>query len=84
MIHEFRHTLGTLTGRNFASGMAQAVMGRRSRKSAEQYFHPIEDMAAEAREKLSQNYHGDSVKRGKRQTGNDTPDNKNGRCTVSI
>jgi integrase len=51
-IHEVRHTLGTLAGRNFAPGMVQAVMGHRSRKSAEAYFHPTEEMGAEVRERI--------------------------------
>lgn len=57
-IHEIRHTLGTIAGREFTPGMVQAVMGHRSRKSAEAYFHPTEEMAAEVRKviitKLSQ------------------------------
>lgn len=51
-IHEVRHTLGTLAGKEFTAGMVQAAMGHRSRKSAEVYFHPDEEMAAEVREKI--------------------------------
>lgn len=51
-VHEVRHTLGTLAGRSFSPGMVQAAMGHRSRKSAEQYFHPDESMAAEVRRKI--------------------------------
>jgi hypothetical protein len=51
-IHEVRHTLGTLAGERFTPGVVQALMGYRSRKSAEAYFHPTEEMAAEARQKI--------------------------------
>lgn len=51
-IHEIRHTLGTLAGKSFTPGMVQAAMGHRSRKSAEAYFHPNDDMAREVREKI--------------------------------
>jgi integrase len=51
-IHEVRHTLGTLAGQHFAPGMVQAAMGHRSRRSAEAYFHPSEEMAAEVRRKI--------------------------------
>jgi integrase len=51
-IHEVRHTLGTMAGKNFSPGMVQAAMGHRSRKSAEAYFHPNEEMAAEVRRKI--------------------------------
>ena len=51
-IHEVRHTLGTVAGKYFSPGMVQAAMGHRSRKSAEAYFHPSEDMAAEVRQKI--------------------------------
>jgi len=51
-IHEVRHTLGTLAGKSFTPGMVQAAMGHRSRKSAEVYFHPTEEMAAEVRQKI--------------------------------
>lgn len=51
-IHEVRHTLGTLAGKSFTPGMVQAAMGHRSRKSAEVYFHPTEEMAAEVRRKI--------------------------------
>lgn len=51
-IHEVRHTLGTLAGKNFSPGMVQAAMGHQSRKSAEVYFHPDEDMASEVRQKI--------------------------------
>lgn len=52
-IHEVRHTLGTVAGKFFTPGMVQAAMGHRSRKSAEVYFHPDEEMAAEVREKIT-------------------------------
>ena len=51
-IHEARHTLGTVAGKYFTPGMVQAAMGHRSRKSAEAYFHPSEEMAAEVRRKI--------------------------------
>jgi integrase len=51
-IHEVRHTLGTLAGKKFTPGVVQALMGHRSRKSAEAYFHPSEEMAAEARREI--------------------------------
>jgi hypothetical protein len=52
-IHEVRHTLGTLAGRYFTPGMVQAAMGHRNRRSAEAYFHPSEEMAAEVRQKVN-------------------------------
>lgn len=39
-IHEIRRTLGTIAGKNFTPGIVQAMMGHRSRKSSETYFHP--------------------------------------------
>ena len=51
-IHEVRHTLGTIAGASFAPGVVQALMGHRSRRSSEAYFHPTEAMAAEARQKI--------------------------------
>ncbi len=51
-IHEVRHTLGTIAGKNFTLGMVQAAMGHRSRASSEVYFHPDEEMAATVRQKI--------------------------------
>ncbi len=51
-IHEVRHTLGTMAGKNFTLGMVQAAMGHRSRASSEVYFHPDEEMASTVRQKL--------------------------------
>lgn len=52
LIHEVRHTLGTLAGKYFSKGMVQAAMGHRSEKSSGRYFHPDEEMAAEVRQKI--------------------------------
>lgn len=49
VVHEVRHTLGTIAGKKYTPGVVQAVMGHKSRKSAERYFNPNEEMAAEAR-----------------------------------
>ena len=51
-IHELRHTLGTEAGKLFPIGVIQVLMGHRSRKSSENYFHPHEEMAVEARKTL--------------------------------
>jgi integrase len=51
-IHEVRHTLGTMAGKNFTLGMVQAAMGHRSRASSEVYFHPDEEMASTVRQKI--------------------------------
>ncbi len=51
-IHEIRHTLGTEAGKFFPVGIIQVLMGHKSRKSSENYFHPNEEMAVEARQKL--------------------------------
>lgn len=64
-IHEVRHTLGTLAGKSFTPGMVQAAMGHRSRKSAEVYFHPTEEMAAEVRQKIITDLSQSGVKTSK-------------------
>ena len=51
-IHEVRHTLGTMAGKDFSLGMVQAAMGHRSRASSEVYFHPNEEMASTVRQKI--------------------------------
>jgi integrase len=51
-LHEVRHTLGTLAGRQFTKGVVQALMGHRSPRSSDVYFHPDEEMATEARQIL--------------------------------
>ena len=81
-IHEIRHTLGTLAGKDFEHGKVQAAMGHRSRKSSEAYFHPNEDMAAEVRQKIVTELKQTSEKTGENE---DTPmksvDVKNGQIT---
>jgi integrase len=60
VIHELRHTLGTLTNRSFPKRMVQATMGHQSETSSAAHWHPDEEMAAEVRQtivaELSQNF----------------------------
>ena len=51
-IHELRHTLGTSASRSFDRRMIQAAMRHLDESSAEAYFHPDEEMAAEVRQKI--------------------------------
>ena len=52
VMHEIRHTLGTLASKSFPARMVQAVMGHQSEQSSLAYWHPDEDMAAEVRQKI--------------------------------
>ncbi len=65
VMHEIRHTLGTLASKSFPARMVQAVMGHQSEQSSLAYGHPDEDMAAEVRQKiitnLSQDFSQNSI-----------------------
>ncbi len=73
-IHEIRHTLGTEAGKLFPVGIIQVLMGHRSRKSSENYFHPQEEMATEARKKLVRFLCGLDEKQQQNSPPGDTPE----------
>ncbi len=73
-IHEIRHTLGTEAGKMFPVGIIQVLMGHRSRKSSENYFHPQEEMATEARKKLVRFLCGLDEKQQQNSPPGDTPE----------
>ncbi len=52
VMHEIRHTLGTLAGRSFPARMVQAALGHRSEQSSLAYWHPDETLAAEVRNEI--------------------------------
>lgn len=71
-IHELRHTLGTQAGKFFPVGIIQVLMGHKSRKSSETYFHPHEEMAVEARKKLVRFVSGLGEKTGQNSASTET------------